>query len=58
MRMRSFTKSVTALAAALFLAMSGPVLADYPERSIRIVVPYPAGGATDTRARQIAQGLS
>lgn len=58
MRMRNFTRSAMGLAAALFLSMSGQAFADYPERSIRIVVPYPAGGATDTLARQIAQGLS
>ena len=44
---------------ALVLLLAGvQAFADYPERTIRIIVPYPAGGATDTLARQIAQGLS
>ena len=31
--------------------------ADYPDRSIKMVVPYPAGGATDVVARAVAQKL-
>lgn len=31
--------------------------AQYPTQSISFVVPYPAGGSTDTRARQLAQRL-
>jgi tripartite-type tricarboxylate transporter receptor subunit TctC len=31
--------------------------ADYPERAIKMVVPYPAGGATDVVARAVAQKL-
>jgi tripartite-type tricarboxylate transporter receptor subunit TctC len=30
----------------------------YPERTIKIVVPFPAGGPTDVAARLIAQSLS
>lgn len=31
---------------------------DYPSRSVRIIVPYPAGGANDVAARIVAQRLS
>jgi len=43
----------------LLLAMSAQApAADYPSRPIRIIVPYAAGGSTDTVARVIAPRLS
>lgn len=47
------------LLVALGLATATPSPAEpYPTRVITIVVPFPAGGATDVVARTIAQGLS
>lgn len=44
---------------ALVLVYSGSVYAqEYPNRVVRLVVPYPPGGVTDILARQIAQGVS
>ena len=47
-------------AGALLLGLCGAAQAqqDFPNRAIRIVVPWPAGGATDNVARVVAQKLS
>jgi len=52
---------MAAVALAVFaLAAAAPQAGaqDYPSRTITIIVPYPAGGPTDTTAREIAAGLS
>lgn len=48
-------RKLVALALGLLLAFSVPTAADtYPSRTITIIVPYPAGGPTDTIARILA----
>jgi tripartite-type tricarboxylate transporter receptor subunit TctC len=50
-----------ALLASAFVAtalMAGPALADYPDRTITMIVPFAAGGSTDTAARIVAEKLS
>lgn len=47
---------VTAGAAAL-MGMTLPALAAYPDRPITMIVPWAAGGGTDTVARILAAGL-
>lgn len=47
--------SAAASAALVALSMAGPAIAaDYPSRSIEIVVPFNAGGGTDALARAFA----
>jgi tripartite-type tricarboxylate transporter receptor subunit TctC len=46
------------IAVALLAAGACACAADYPARPIRLIVPYAAGGSTDTVARVIAQRLS
>ncbi len=43
---------------ALVLAAPGLASAEYPERAIRLIVPYAAGGGTDVAARMLAQRLT
>ena len=50
-------KLLFALAALVGLANS-PARADYPERRITIIVPFPAGGGVDTVARLIGNAMA
>ena len=44
---------------SLFVAIECPAQAkDYPERPVKIIVPFPPGGAVDVIARTMAQKLS
>jgi tripartite-type tricarboxylate transporter receptor subunit TctC len=56
LRRRDFSVLLAGL--ALFAGASTTNAADYPNRSVRIIVPYPAGGPTDLIARLAAQMLT
>ena len=53
--MRMLTRAGLAVAAALATAAQG---ADYPTKTVSLIVPYPAGGGVDTVGRVIANKLS
>jgi tripartite-type tricarboxylate transporter receptor subunit TctC len=51
-------KKLAAMALSwLLLGLGGAGADEFPVRSIRIVVPFPAGGTTDILARSVAQAL-
>ena len=60
--MLSFTASARAMFAALTSALAiaaAPAAAQtYPSNNVKLIVPVPAGGVTDTMARIVAQRLS
>lgn len=57
--MRFFPNGLRFLGAVSLIAVSATAQAQaWPERPVRLVVPFPAGGATDLVARVIAQRVS
>jgi len=54
--MSKFSRLLAATLACTVL--SAPVLAAWPERAIRVVVPFPPGGGTDLIAREIVHEVS
>ena len=61
-RKNSFLATAATLASSLVVMTSilgAPALAqEYPNKTIRLMVPYAAGGGTDAIARVVAQGLT
>jgi len=57
--MRSFL-SLLARAAILLLALAAPAIAadDYPNRPVRLIIPFPPGGSNDVVGRLVAKQLS
>jgi tripartite-type tricarboxylate transporter receptor subunit TctC len=51
-------KKILGLAAAMVFAATGAFAQSYPERQINMIVPFSAGGPTDTVARLVAEKMS
>ena len=58
--MKSFNVVVRMVAASVLMTVAGPVAAqqDYPNKPIRLIVPFPPGGGTNTAAHFVGQKLS
>jgi tripartite-type tricarboxylate transporter receptor subunit TctC len=53
-----FLANGTVAALAILAVAATPARAEYPERNITVIVPFPAGGASDMTARLITPKLS
>jgi tripartite-type tricarboxylate transporter receptor subunit TctC len=54
--MRAYRLLLVAVA-AVALGQAGPVFVQYPDRPVKLVVPYPAGGGADIAGRLLAERL-
>jgi len=55
--MKAFWRAAAGLGLAVLFVWSAAAQDKYPSRSVKILVPYAPGGATDILARIIAQGM-
>lgn len=62
MKLKSRTRRLVLAAAAFAIANAGAIAtaraADWPSRPIRVVVPYPTGGVTDSVVRVLAERMA
>jgi tripartite-type tricarboxylate transporter receptor subunit TctC len=56
--LNSLLKALGFVAALLIMPSQAALAQNFPTRTVTIIVPYPAGGGTDTVARSLARALS
>lgn len=54
----SWSRVLLGCVVSVMLGLAQPVLAAYPERPVRLIVPFPAGSANDLVARSVNERLS
>ena len=54
--MKSIVRLITGFLAAISCTIA--FAASYPDRTVTVIVPFPAGGTTDVLARHVAKALS
>ncbi|HET7362593.1 MAG TPA: tripartite tricarboxylate transporter substrate binding protein [Burkholderiales bacterium] len=52
------TRLIRALALVLALGCAGALAQSWPQRPVRVIVPFPAGGNTDSQARIVTERLN
>ena len=57
MNIQTFVRAVSVVGLAWAAMLSAPAAAQYPDKPIRLVVPWPAGGGSDVIARIVAQSM-
>ena len=55
---RAFVAAISCLGFAVVAPLNLLAQTSFPTKTIRLIVPFPAGGPTDIFARQYAMGLS
>ena len=55
---RFHTRLIAAALAALLAGWAGTAWAEYPDRPIRVIVPFPAGGTVDLVARLVTARMA
>jgi tripartite-type tricarboxylate transporter receptor subunit TctC len=58
MRLLSWGRSVLGLACLVAVSMGAHAQSNWPDRPVRVIVPFPASGATDLVARVVAQRVA